>query len=503
MSRTSLLAMTRPILALSWAVSAMNCGGEQGPPPPAADPGPRPEEVNALARQRGELSGELFEGDIVLSPAQRLADPVGPRGVVARPVRGAYVWSNGVIPYTIDPALTNQQRVRDAIAHWERMTPVRLVPRSSQADYVTFRPGSGCSSSVGRVGGQQFIDLASGCGVGATIHEIGHAAGVWHQQSSVVRDRYVTIHWDNIQTGQEHNFRRVDEMGVTGWDLGSYDYFSVMHYGPTAFAKDTSKPTVTRTDGSWNLGSTGALSSGDVRGIEQIYGAFAFSSDGAIAGRTCTAIREPAEPGEHTWNDNFLCAQRPAGLIWRYDGPAPGMRCTQVNEPSDPHTWSDNYLCAPNGSPFTFNWYYDGPRPGQKCVQFWETEDPHAWDDNYLCYEDRRAVWSYAGPIPGRVCTRIEEPAEPGEHGWGDNYLCTDQDYGLRWSYSGPIDGMLCTQWLEGADPHTWTDNYLCVPPSSPLRFSWSNSGPIPDRYCVQLNEPSDPHTWGDNYLCF
>jgi hypothetical protein len=53
-----------------------------------------------------------------------------------------------------DPALPNQQRVTDAIKHWEQNTPIRFVKYDAanpdQADFVVFRSGNGCASSVGR-----------------------------------------------------------------------------------------------------------------------------------------------------------------------------------------------------------------------------------------------------------------------------------------------------------------------------------------------------------------
>ena len=77
-----------------------------------------------------------------------------PRG--ATRTLGTARWPDGVIPYTIDPLLPSQFRVTDAIAQWESQTGITFVPRVAQTDYVTFRPSTGCSSSLGRVGGQQF-----------------------------------------------------------------------------------------------------------------------------------------------------------------------------------------------------------------------------------------------------------------------------------------------------------------------------------------------------------
>jgi hypothetical protein len=37
--------------------------------------------------------------------------------------------------------------------------------------------------------------------LGTIEHELLHTLGFYHQQSATERDEYVTIHWDNIQTG--------------------------------------------------------------------------------------------------------------------------------------------------------------------------------------------------------------------------------------------------------------------------------------------------------------
>lgn len=62
-------------------------------------------------------------------------------------------------------------------------------------------------------------------------------------QSATERDNYVSIHWDNIQSGMEHNFDSYGPDQITNFGI-EYDKQSIMHYGAYAFSHN-GQPTIT------------------------------------------------------------------------------------------------------------------------------------------------------------------------------------------------------------------------------------------------------------------
>lgn len=219
----------------------------------------------------------IWEGDIDLGPVEWISRTA--EEAVQRKARGgarlgvaidgtSYRWPGGVVPYVIPSGFPSPSRITSAISHIEANTDVDFVVRTTQAAYVEFRTSTGCSSNVGRIGGRQYVNLASGCSTGNTIHELLHALGMFHEHTRCDRDTYVTINTANIQSGYANNFTK---QCTNATDYSSYAEGSIMHYGSTAFSSNGLPTIVSKRGLTSQMGQRSGMNSTDISTINTLY----------------------------------------------------------------------------------------------------------------------------------------------------------------------------------------------------------------------------------------
>jgi Astacin (Peptidase family M12A) len=222
----------------------------------------------------------VIENDLLL-PADAIrkfdlkAQPFG--NVLISVLKGPEKWPSGIIAYRIDKALPAQQstNIRQALTAWANATRVKFVEQTAETSFVHFLPGtdqSVClSDHIGMRGGRQFVELAPGCSPGDIMHEIGHVIGLGHEQNRQDRNLFVQINFSNVKSGFEDQFEQYKSEYM---DNGAYDFDSIMHYQPDAFACDLAVPTIVPKvvlPPGIRIGQRDHLSKGDVAAVAALY----------------------------------------------------------------------------------------------------------------------------------------------------------------------------------------------------------------------------------------
>ncbi len=218
----------------------------------------------------------VHDGDIVLDAAEDLnrreRTLKGPNRKQANFIaEEELLWPGGVVYYTINENLERPERVLKAMELWSAAAPVQFVERTDQKGYVEFRRGGGCSATVGFRGRRQYVSLSRLCSLGTVQHEIGHALGLWHEQTRIDRDEYIAIEEDHLD--RVSGVRNIVPLALPP-DNGvspAYDYGSIMHYSATAFSK-TGMPGIETIPPGMPIGQRSALSVGDIDAVARLYG---------------------------------------------------------------------------------------------------------------------------------------------------------------------------------------------------------------------------------------
>jgi hypothetical protein len=163
---------------------------------------------------------------------------------MANLIRGeGFRWPGDRIPYVIDAddfpeGTTRRAKIEWAVDHWNSRSTLKFVPFTSVADWNWVRfvtHPQACQSPVGRQHSPFFPrgqDIrcrltVGGFSRGSILHEMGHAAGLFHEHQRPDRDEHVTV-----MGGDSVNYGRKDSDEVIL--LTPYDHLSIMHYGMNA-----------------------------------------------------------------------------------------------------------------------------------------------------------------------------------------------------------------------------------------------------------------------------
>jgi hypothetical protein len=229
-------------------------------------------------------------------------------------------WTNGIIPYIIDPVIQNDpvrlQAIKDAVKIYNTQTCARWIPRTTEINYVKFMDsGYGkCHAYYGMASGAQDLSLGGGCGtVGTVLHEMMHTLGFVHEHQRPDRDQYVTVQLDNIETQYQYAYDKMNPDQVNLQNL-RYDYDSVMHYFYNGFGINGRTTLVTKDSSKqYSIGMSNVFSKCDLEKINKMYQCTNLLTNDA----SCKMSTETVGP---TCSDSSACPQITTSNCMEYPG---------------------------------------------------------------------------------------------------------------------------------------------------------------------------------------
>lgn len=323
-------------------------------------------------RKVGDLA--VAEDDLALGPydlvvAQQAAlrgQAPGSAAFATIPQERAQWWPNAIIPFEIDGELENRARnaILDAIALYERTTPLRFRQRDGEQTFVRYVKQLECcgplghlssmTDHVGRRNGENTVKIQSRDAEGtllarelitrAALHETGHIIGLFHEHNREDRDDFVRVDLDCA----DFFYQLAGDFEIEGDSeaIGPYDFDSIMHYGSRRGKKgpfwdqvdcfDMVKRRAHRAPGddTGELFSNFTLSRHDINGLHHVYGR---DGNAGVAGDSYGARLLAHDFDRDGFPDLAVGApgrNRGSGAVYLYKGTATGHVLWKVLSPT-------------------------------------------------------------------------------------------------------------------------------------------------------------------------
>lgn len=214
-----------------------------------------------------------FCGDVIFSKDQveYLINPATRSAAIKDKVK---YWPNKKIDYIFANTFsdTDKNNIKKAMANISLHTGIVFTETKKTGNYyLKFNLSNGNSSMIGMTKGGNTINYAANQVIGVYMHEIMHALGYFHEHTRTDRDNYVNILTNNIENGKQHNFEKY-EIKYLGYDIGDFDFNSIMLYSSYAFGKEGTKTITIKNGGGIIYSNRVNLSEGDIKGLKFIYG---------------------------------------------------------------------------------------------------------------------------------------------------------------------------------------------------------------------------------------
>ena len=223
-----------------------------------------------------DIDSTYFLGDIIFNKEQveKMTKPITRSAVVKSRIR---YWPNKTIPYKINNGFSTSEiaMIHSALQSISSHTGIQFTETgNTPAKHIEFvQTYDSFSSPLGMQNNGNYIQIGTDqIHKGIILHEIMHTLGYFHEHQRSDRDSYVNIYFDNIIDDAKYGFKKYTVNGYEGYDIGNFDYESVLLYHSEQFCIYIPNKTIKKIDGTSIYEHRWGLSDGDIEGLKFVYG---------------------------------------------------------------------------------------------------------------------------------------------------------------------------------------------------------------------------------------